>query len=304
MNRYHIGLRTIKTGLAVAFALLLAGLRGSPAPIFAAIGSIVAMSRTWHDAVRACLTQLAGITCGVLIGWSFQYLTPGYAAWKVGVGIVLVILACNVLRLRFAVPLSCIVFVSVCLLDPSQNFVLYGINRLLDTSIGLVTALAVNLTVKPYNNRAQIADMIERTRRRFPAYLEERVLKRRYPDLTELHETIRTLDAELAIFTQQPVLGPHRRAARRAAQAREAAYLMGCAQLLTKMTEELTSLCTMDTCPAPSPEMAARLAALGLDVPETAAPDGSTQEDRIVQTYHLNNLLQANDFLTQLSKLR
>ena len=33
-----IGLRTVKTGLAVALALLFADLRGSPLPIFAAIG--------------------------------------------------------------------------------------------------------------------------------------------------------------------------------------------------------------------------------------------------------------------------
>lgn len=304
MNRYHIGLRTVKTGLAVALALLFAGLRDSPAPIFAAIGAIVAMSRAWQDAVRACLTQLAGITCGVLIGWMFQYLTPGYFVVEVGVGIVLVILACNLLRLEFAVPLSCIVFVSVCLLDPSKDFVLYGINRLLDTSIGLVTALAVNLAIKPYNNRAKIAAMIERTQRRFPAYLEERVLRCHYPDLTELRDTLYTLDAELAIFVQQPVLGLRHRAARRAEQEREAAYLLGCAQLLTKMTEELTSLCTMDASPAPSAEMCARLAALGLTVPQTAARDGSTQEDRIVQTYHLTNLLDANDFLTELSATR
>ena len=43
---YHIGLRTIKTGLAVVLALLLDSLRPNPLPIFAAIGAIVVMSRT------------------------------------------------------------------------------------------------------------------------------------------------------------------------------------------------------------------------------------------------------------------
>ena len=60
----HIGLRTVKTGLAVALALFFADLRSSPLPIFAAIGAIVAMSRTVGDAFETCRTQFFGILLG------------------------------------------------------------------------------------------------------------------------------------------------------------------------------------------------------------------------------------------------
>ena len=60
----HIGLRTVKTGLAVALALFFADLRSSPLPIFAAIGAIVAMSRTVGDAFETCRTQFFGILFG------------------------------------------------------------------------------------------------------------------------------------------------------------------------------------------------------------------------------------------------
>ena len=60
----HLGLRTVKTGLAVALALFFADLRGSPLPIFAAIGAIVAMSRTVGDAFETCRTQFFGILLG------------------------------------------------------------------------------------------------------------------------------------------------------------------------------------------------------------------------------------------------
>ena len=67
----HIGLRTVKTGLAVALALFFADLRSSPAAIFAAIGAIVAMNRTVGDAFQSCRTQFFGILLGAGFGAVF-----------------------------------------------------------------------------------------------------------------------------------------------------------------------------------------------------------------------------------------
>ena len=93
MNRLkiHVGLRTIKTALAVMLALALAQARGSTLPIFSAIGAIVAMSRTLGDALTACLTQLAGIVCGCAIGVLFVLLLPAQSPVVIGLGIVVVI---------------------------------------------------------------------------------------------------------------------------------------------------------------------------------------------------------------------
>ena len=69
MNRtkIHVGLRTVKTALAVTLALAAAGLFGSAMPIFSAIGAISAMSRTLGDAMKACLTQLVGCVIGCAV---------------------------------------------------------------------------------------------------------------------------------------------------------------------------------------------------------------------------------------------
>ena len=88
---YHIGLRTIKTGLAVVLALLLDSLRPNPLPIFAAIGAIVVMSRTLSDAITAATTQLAGITCGALAGCLFTLLFPNDRCIAIGLGLILLI---------------------------------------------------------------------------------------------------------------------------------------------------------------------------------------------------------------------
>ena len=166
----HIGLRTVKTGLAVALALFFADLRSSPAAIFAAIGAIVAMNRTVGDAFQSCRTQFFGILLGAGFGAVFVNLFEGFRYIGVGLGLIALILLCVELKLQFAVPLACIVFVSICL-SPADEAFFYGANRLLDTSIGLATALVVNIALKPYNNRARITEQFTHFRRGLASWL-------------------------------------------------------------------------------------------------------------------------------------
>ena len=98
----HLGLRTVKTGLAVALALFFADLRGSPLPIFAAIGAIVAMSRTVGDAFETCRTQFFGILLGAGFGALFVNLFAGFRWLGVGLGLIALILLCNQLKLQLA----------------------------------------------------------------------------------------------------------------------------------------------------------------------------------------------------------
>lgn len=288
----HIGLRTVKTGLAVALALFFADLRSSPLPIFAAIGAIVAMSRTVGDAFETCRTQFFGILLGAGFGAVFVHLFAGFRWIGVGLGMIVLILLCNQLRLQFAVPLACIVFVSICL-SPAEEAFGYGANRLLDTTIGLATALAVNIIVKPYNNRARIDSLFRQFLRSVPAYVDERVLQGHYPDLSPLRVQLDRIAAELAIFGKQGLL-------RRRSDGDEAVFLQGCEQLAQSVWQELSALCAMDERGRLSPENAEKLSALGLAAPAGLAAPPQTEAD-VVGNYHLDNLLRAYGFLAAFS---
>ena len=288
----HIGLRTVKTGLAVALALFFADLRSSPLPIFAAIGAIVAMNRTVGDAFETCRTQFFGILLGAGFGAVFVNLLVGFRYIGIGIGLIMLILLCVQLRLQFAVPLACIVFVSICL-SPANEAFEYGANRLLDTSIGLATALVVNLVIKPYNNRERIVNLLTHFRQSVPAYVEERVVHGRYPDLTPLRAQLDRIASELATFEKQKMY-------RARDHADQAVFLRGCEQLAHSVWQELSALCAMDERGRLSPENAAQLAVLGLSVPEDMAGPSHTTAD-IVGNYHLDNLLQAYRYLTEFS---
>lgn len=284
----HIGLRTVKTGLAVALALLFADLRGSTSLIFAAIGAISAMSRTVGDAFESCRTQLTGILLGAGFGALFVSVLSNFRYAGIGLGLIALILLCVRLRLQFAVPLSCIVFVSICL-SPAGDAFQYGFNRLLDTAIGLATALVINVAIKPYNNSRRIVGLLRQFQQSVPAYVGDRVLYGRYPDLSPLREQLERISAELTTFEKQRAFRSH-------SHAEQAIFLRGCERLAQSVWQELSALCAMDEKGRLSPENAKRLTLLGLTVPDGICAAPKTTAD-IVGNYHLDNLLRAWQFL-------
>lgn len=295
MNRlkFHVGLRTIKTGLAVMLALAVAQLMNSAMPIFAAIGAIVAMSRTLGDALTACLTQLAGTVCGCVIGILFLLLLPAQSPVVIGLGIVLVIAVTVRLKLQFATPLSCIVFVSICLYqmgDPT----LYAVGRFIDTSVGLIIALAVNMLIKPYNNRGRIGKVLTHFEQALPDYLRTRVLLGCYPDLSPLRRCLDLLEEEIDLYERQNF--PNKKTRRQMA-----AYLRGCQQLAERVYDELDTLCMMDSPGVLDEAHAARLTALGIEAPAASVRLArSSREEDVVLGYHLDHLLDAFGYLRAL----
>ena len=250
-GKIRIGQRAVKTALSVGIALALAQVLGSSLPIFAAIGAISAMSRTWHDSLRECLTQVAGTFLGYLIACAFVLWLPWrpqFFLWM-AVGTLCVITLCIALRLNFAIPLASIVFADVCLYT-GGDAVVYGFHRFTDTLVGLAVALVVNLVIRPYNNRQKIRSMMLDLQKQFLPLLEARVIAHRYPDLAPLRGDMARLDDEMRIFEKQPVALLHH-TVRVSARRQEAAYLRGCQQLLDKMSGELAALCNMDSSPVP-----------------------------------------------------
>lgn len=292
-SHYHIGLRTIKTGLAVIIALFLATLRPTSLPIFAAIGAIVVMSRTLTDAITAATTQLAGITCGALSGCLFTLLFPNDRYLAIGLGLILLIPICQPLRIGFAVPLTCIVFVSVCLYNPANGTpVAYAINRFLDTSIGLCTGFVINAVIKPYNNHGLILRLFDEYLAAYLPAMRELLLYGHYPSLTPFETKMRQLHNEIRIFSEQPF--PYRKQ-----RKSEGAYLNGCYQLAEKMYMAFSALCGMDTLGLPCQKNWTRLAALGIE-PPNPLPISALDENSVVLNYHLNTLLDARSFLIEL----
>jgi len=286
--RRHIGLRTIKTALAVTISLAICALYGAYSPIFAGIGAISAMTRTMRDAMREALTQFAGVLIGGVIGLILVLLWPQTPPWAIGLGIVAAIMLCNLLKITYVSAMACIIVLSAC--TGTQGSIPYAmLYRLMDTSVGLLVGIVINITVKPYNNRPAVLRLLRETADSIPATVDECVLRNRYPDLEPYERRLHRLRKEL--FTYE-----HSHLFRNADRTRDAAFLGGCVQLATRMYQELGSLSCMDTFGIPSAQNLERLRSLGLEIPKDVTRK-CTRHDSIVTNYHLEKLLDAREYL-------
>lgn len=298
MNRLQkhlpLGLRTIKTALAVALSVLLVRLfvTDSLSVFYAAFGALVAMDTTVSRSVKQGLTQLLGVFCGTVFGYLSLSLFPiTMPFWVVGLGVLLLILLCNLLNFSFSTSLSCIIFLSACL-TPTDNILRDSLFRLRDTSFGIAIALVINVSVRPYNNKRRILSLLELLRQDIPKSLECIVVQEQFPDLQPMVALLRRIDGELKLYHSQRLF--HRK-------QDDEALLTGCYRLAERMVQELEVICGMDSLGDLAMENASAMQKLGIELPEAGISERKcTRHDTIVMNYHLDKLLTAYRYLGDL----
>lgn len=289
-----IGLRVIKTALAVTISILLVRLirPDEQSVYYAAFGALIAMETTVSKALMQGATQLVGVLAGSVFGYLSVLLFPGTTpAWIVGLGVLLLISFCNRLHLSFTASLSCIIFLSACL-TPSTDILRDSLLRLRDTSIGVAMALAVNVLVRPYNNKKRILSLLNRLRRAMPEALARIVVQEQFPDLQDSVALLRRIDQELTLYHSQHFFHRNHDAE---------ALLRGCYQLAQRMLQELEAICGMDSLGDLATENGERMRALGLALPEAGLTERNcSRHDTIVMNYHLDKFLSAYQYLGEL----
>lgn len=288
----HLGLRTFKTALSVVVSMLIASLFGEPS-IFPALSSIAVMSRTFDEGLKECRNQAVGIPIGGVLGCVTVLLWGRPPIWLMGLGVMVIIFVCTSLHAAYSCSLSAALFIILCLTDPSE-VISSTVTRLFHTAIGLCVGLAINYLIVPYDNSGKIYALLQKIVDCLPDYLDSCIFRGLYPDLSELDQLSEQLVYELRIYH-------HQRFRHRAIHEDEYVYMSGCAQLATRIHQELAALCCMDALGPPDPENLRRLETLDLQPPENGIPPRhSAPEDDAVTNYHLRKLLEAREFLLQL----
>lgn len=149
-NALHIGLRMVKTVVAIFICGILGFFRGEP-PFFAMFAAVICMQNTTEgtllSAVNRVVGTLIGGTFGVLLRLAGEYF--GFYHSDLIYYFFLSVLMFPVMQITLLikkpslVQLVCVVFISVSLtLGDVLNG---GVQRILDTLVGIVVALLVNL---------------------------------------------------------------------------------------------------------------------------------------------------------------
>lgn len=148
MNR--IGMRTIKTGVAVAITLLVCEFFKVTNPFFAAIAAIFAMESSIDGTLVVVRDRLFGTILGALVAIGFTSFVP-VNPLTMGIGIIIVIYLCNLFKWEGTIKISTVVFVAIALGFEEGGQVSYAFYRTIDTFIGLSISALINMLIFPKN---------------------------------------------------------------------------------------------------------------------------------------------------------
>lgn len=146
-----VGMRNIKTAIAVLISILISRLLKTEYPFYTAIASVISMQSSVEASFKAGKNRMLGTVVGAVVGFVCASVRPGSALLS-GIGIIAVIYLCNLLNWKESASIACIVFCAIMLNLKGSSPILYSINRIIDTFVGIIVAVSVNYFIKPPKN--------------------------------------------------------------------------------------------------------------------------------------------------------
>lgn len=155
LNVHRIGLRNIKTALAVAICMVIFQVIGRENAFYACIAAVICMKDTVSSSFTMGKNRLIGTIIGGLFGICVIYIMIrlpflyDYNAFVTGFGIVAVIYVCNLFYKPGAVTIACIVFIGIMINYSGPQSYAYAVGRSIDTAIGIIVAILINKYFNP-----------------------------------------------------------------------------------------------------------------------------------------------------------
>lgn len=154
-SRYKIGMRNIKTALAVGFCLIVFQAIGISDGIQASITAIICMKSSYQNSLTTGLDRIIGTFIGSVLGilTLLILLETGIkiATLLAIINVVIIIYLCNVFKVQASTIISLVVFLMILLGEKDQPPLIYGSMRLVETIFGIFTAYLVNRYFDPRN---------------------------------------------------------------------------------------------------------------------------------------------------------
>ena len=296
-TRFRIGMRTIKTVLAVIIAMLLVETNISSYShlSLAMLGAVAAVQPSFKESIDSSRAQIVGTITGGIVG-SLLLLTPLPTIVITGIAVVVVITVYNLFHINYAPSLPILVVVILCTTPDEQPFV-YAAARLWDTVIGIAVGLVINTLVFPYDNSRQIRFAMESLDKMLLRFLEEMFDgDDTLPDADNMESQVDAMERMLKIFSQQRLFSHLN------TQRQEVAMFRICEGKAKALVARTQLLARMGTPGHLSQETYDRLIDAGANIKDLPHV-GDFDERDIVINYHVKQILSLRrDLLDALSR--
>ena len=146
----RIGMRNIKTSTAVFLCLLIFQLINRENSIQACIAAVICMQNTVVDSYKKGFQRVIGTIIGGIAGGLVLFIVTNFGSedlliFIIPLGITILIYICVNIDMKQSVVICCVVYLSIIITKNHQDgYLLYTLNRVIDTIAGIMVALLVN----------------------------------------------------------------------------------------------------------------------------------------------------------------
>ena len=205
-----IGLRTVKTAIAVTLSVILAKIFNFEYPFFIGMTAIISMDKTMTNSLKMGRNRVFGTFLGACIGIGLSFVDRGNAL-LCGVGVIVLIQVCNYLKLQGSITIGGIVMIAI-MVHTDKTPLYYGFYRTMDTLIGATISFIVNMTVFPYSTLDRLKQTSDLLWNEMNAIIEQ-LKDYKLVSLEDFNEKITLARTEVHLYRHEIIVNKKKREA-------------------------------------------------------------------------------------------
>ncbi|MGL4656258.1 MAG: FUSC family protein [Sarcina sp.] len=149
-----IGARNFKTALSIFLCIVVLNSLGFESPFYACIAAVICMADSCENSIKMGKNRMIGTIIGGAFGMLATIILSKYDTQILKTLIIctftiLAIYVCTILKRPGSVSIACIVLLANLLLNRDFSNYAYTLSRIVETFIGIIIAVGVNIYIMP-----------------------------------------------------------------------------------------------------------------------------------------------------------
>lgn len=159
-KRYKIiGMRNLKTAIAVALSVFVARMFSLESPFYTAIAAIISMQNSVEKGFKAGKDRMVGTLAGATIG-IIAISVHSDNSLVISLGLIVLITILNYTKLKDSISIAGVVYCAINLNLHGESGLTYAVYRTCDTLIGVTIAICINkLIFPPRSNVKSVSEL-------------------------------------------------------------------------------------------------------------------------------------------------
>lgn len=200
MRFTKVGMRTIKTVIAVILTLIASEIFKLNSPILASIAAVMIMEGSVSKSLSSGKHRMYGTIIGGIVGLILLYIGPGNLLF-IGLGIILIINTTVEFKVESAARMAMVVFLVIILdYEKDGDAFSYAINRTFDTLVGVVISIVVNYVIRPPKIEKRIERLLNNMYLEVRNLINSLVWEEEFGSLNKLRNQINKMEENYKVY--------------------------------------------------------------------------------------------------------